>query len=547
MMAAAALTSLVMTGYVFGINNNLFHLPIVDKLYDEPQFYDDKFIQSLHQFASGVWLLLEGSSSWFDTELLFLFLIYLSRCLSFAGFLACAAHFGIKRRKERVLFAAVLCSTYILGSSSFAGTGGIFTNFFSHSEIANGLFLIGLAVLMYRKAAMAISTVGLAFFINAFMGVWMAPVFFSVLLTQIAKGDLHWRQAAIRVSVGVFVSVLFSAPVISAIVSNPEFGKQINFDYIFYLENLYPNHFLFSSIPAKEKIMLLIITAIGLSAFLILGRLSYLFRIALIASCVVYSTGILVPYLTRSPVILNLHLLRESVFIHLLSALAVAVLITSWLLSGNWAKSIVALAIAIAISIPFRMAFGIIGALLIFLYLLFDKELKILKEFPSIRLGDTSLIIATGLWIMFAIAIKTHTNIVTNVEEKKWVSEWKQVGEWARKNTAITASFLVPVKEPDNAVFQFISHRKVWVDWKRGAAVMWTPSYYAEWHRRFTEVSALDSHRKEVIYAGRNGLDYVVEVCPTNNETDVVFATERLCVYRAIAGASKQDHATETQ
>jgi hypothetical protein len=131
----------------------------------------------------------------------------------------------------------------------------------------------------------------------------------------------------------------------------------------------------------------------------------------------------------------------------------------------------------------------------------------------------------------------SYMNSATNAEEKEWVSEWRQVAEWARENTPVTASFLVPVKGTDNAIFQFISQRKVWVDWKRGAAVMWMPAYYDEWHRRFAEVSALDTHQKRGIYAGQNGLDYIIEACPADREANAAFATKRLCVYRAASGA----------
>ena len=52
-----AVLSLLVSGYVFGIKNNLFHLPIVGMLYDEPQFRGDEFIQSLRHYAAGPFFL----------------------------------------------------------------------------------------------------------------------------------------------------------------------------------------------------------------------------------------------------------------------------------------------------------------------------------------------------------------------------------------------------------------------------------------------------------------------------------------------------------
>ncbi|MGI8570148.1 MAG: hypothetical protein ACR2KT_14365 [Methylocella sp.] len=41
--ASGTLLSLALTRFLFAYNNNLFHLPIVAELYDEPQFTNVKF------------------------------------------------------------------------------------------------------------------------------------------------------------------------------------------------------------------------------------------------------------------------------------------------------------------------------------------------------------------------------------------------------------------------------------------------------------------------------------------------------------------------
>lgn len=51
--ATGALISLCLTGHLFGIANNIFHLPILASLFDERQYADDAFIQSLRYFAAG--------------------------------------------------------------------------------------------------------------------------------------------------------------------------------------------------------------------------------------------------------------------------------------------------------------------------------------------------------------------------------------------------------------------------------------------------------------------------------------------------------------
>ena len=64
--AVGALLSFCVTGHLFGVSNNIFHLPIVASLFDEPQYGKDAFIQSLRYFAAGPWQLLQGSEKIVD-------------------------------------------------------------------------------------------------------------------------------------------------------------------------------------------------------------------------------------------------------------------------------------------------------------------------------------------------------------------------------------------------------------------------------------------------------------------------------------------------
>lgn len=75
----AALLSCCFTGFVFGVSNNQFHLPIMERLYDEPQFANDAFVQSLKYFSFGVWLTLAAVPKFADGGYgIFLLLFYAS-------------------------------------------------------------------------------------------------------------------------------------------------------------------------------------------------------------------------------------------------------------------------------------------------------------------------------------------------------------------------------------------------------------------------------------------------------------------------------------
>jgi hypothetical protein len=63
---------------------------------------------------------------------------------------------------------------------------------------------------------------------------------------------------------------------------------------------------------------------------------------------------------------------------------------------------------------------------------------------------------------------------------------------------------------------------------------MWTPSYYATWWPRVSEVMALRTLVGKVAYARQQGIDYVVDACPNDaddHRTVAAFRKDDLCVF----------------
>jgi len=87
--------------------------------------------------------------------------------------------------------------------------------------------------------------------------------------------------------------------------------------------------------------------------------------------------------------------------------------------------------------------------------------------------------------------------------------DWTDMVKWVREHP-VTGVVLVPLSletpsEGDLLVnFQLAARTPVWVDWKQGAAVMWAPSFHAQWGKRFAEVSKLGSPEDFRDYARRN-------------------------------------------
>src|SRR5208283_1246175 len=237
-----ALLSLALSGFVFGINNNEFHLPIVGLLYDEPQFAHDEFMQSLRYFSSGLWLLLRGADRYVDPHWLFLGLDYISRLIAFLGFLVCADLLGIRTSKDRAIFTGFLCLTILMRRFSYAGAGGLFINYFTHSEFANGLTLFTLYFAIRGRLAIAFLFNGAVFFINAFFAVWNAIPLGLIIVFLLFTRRITISKMLIEGAVGLLLFAALSYPVVSNIMANPEFGVTPDFDIVVFHAQYNPSH-----------------------------------------------------------------------------------------------------------------------------------------------------------------------------------------------------------------------------------------------------------------------------------------------------------------
>ena len=553
--ALGAAVSLALTGYQFGILNNLFHLPIVAALYDEPQFAGDRFIQSLRFFSSGVWMLLDGSSRYVSPYWLFLVLDYLSRLLSFIAFLCCATLLGVGTTRQRVIFVVILCFSSLLHGYSYPGNGGLFVNYFTHSEIANGTILLTFYFAARGRFAEALALNGLTFFINGFMAIWAIPPLGLIAGLLLWRRELTLRSVLRRAGAGLAIGALFALPVLWNFGSNPDAGGKIGIDFRRFLLEFYPDHVLFMIASPRHMVALATATVYGFACLFFLGERAAEFRAALWGSVLLYAVGIVLPSFTGLPLLLNFHLIRSSAVIHMLVALASASLATTWLCGGDrdrskffgplllladctWRSFLPIGLVAMAASVAarrsgwprslFRLDYAVGAVLLLFIW-------------PRLTLQD----------------------VATNGTNSEQTGAWMAVGEWARSTTRPDAVFLIPTERlpgettraaamadstafdpAQNAeIFEYASHRRVWVDFRRGAAVLWTPSYYATWWPRVSEVMALRTLADKVAYARRHGIDYVVDACPNDaddHSTVAAFRKDDLCVFASLAAARTQ-------
>jgi hypothetical protein len=543
--AVGAAVSLALTGYQFGIINNLFHLPIVAALYNEPQFHNDSFIQALRYYSSGVWMLLDGSGRYISPYWLFLGLCYLSRMLSFVAFLYCGSLLGVSSIRERVTFVVILCFSSLLHGYSYPGSGGLFINYFTHSEIANGTILLTLYFAARGRFAEALTLNGVTFFINAFMAIWTIIPLGMIAALLLWRRELAVRSFLLRLGVGLIAGGLFALPVLWNIASNPDVGTNAGVDFRRFLLEYYPDHVLFMITTPRHMVALATATVYGFVCLYMLGQRAAVFRAALWGSVLLYVIGIVLPEFTGLPLLLNFHLIRSSAVIQLMVALASASLATSWLCGDDRNRSKFFGPLLLLADCSWRSALPL-GMVAI--------AVAAATRQRGWRRSLFRLDYAVGAVLLLVIWPRlAWQDVVTNRAITAQTSAWTAVGDWARTTTPPDAVFLLPTKPlPSDAspaaptvdgappnptgnseVFEFASHRRVWIDFRRGAAVMWTPSYYATWRKRVSEVMAFGTLADKLAYARQHDIDYVVDACRIGNDEREaeVFQDGGLCVF----------------
>lgn len=535
-----AILSLAVSGFIAGHNNNIFHLPILGKLYDLPQFADDPFIQSLRYYSAGLWLALAGSAPNNAFPLLFVLAI-LSRLIFFGGALACADLIGITTVRSRLIYTGLMAFSILLKDYSFAGGGGLFITDFSHSEVANGMALWTIYFAARGRFGRAFAANGVTFFLNAFMAVWNAVPIAFIAIAHLAGRSLSPRRMIHQMAIGMVIFLIIASPIIRMIMDNPEAGMQRTFDYKTYLFQYFPTHFYISAVPRYEIHQLIIIFVAGFIAMLQLGRDARNLMLAFVGYSLIWLFGTIAPDLIKDNAIILLHLLRVSALVQIFAAIALAGLATRWLeQTKSWQSRLWGPAVALATTWSATSIMWAIPPL-------------ILGRFRHRHLPPIAIIAGTGAALLLyawpsRISIKMH-NSYNGYEA---VARWRTLGLWARDHSPPNSIFLIPFSPSaglgrfalgtpnlqqdqlsvGSEVFEYFSRRRIWVDYKRGGVVMWYPGYYPLWKSRILEVDTLNSLPARLAYARSHGIAFVVDACYSDTAAPLIYRSDSLCVYR---------------
>lgn len=575
--ALCTVASLCVSGFDYGVLNNVFHIPYVLDLAHTPAFSGNAFYQTLDKFTSIVWPVAKLLANEENIYAVFFALFVVSRFAAYSGLYYLFSVNGIDRFVWR-LFGLLFLSAvgWFYGWTSL-GFHGLFLQYFTQSEVTWGPIFFGLAFLQQRRVLLAALMIGLTFSINAFVGIWFG---------FLAVGSTLFYRQAVTVSNIVKVSLVFllaASPVVYWIGTSIGDREPVDFSFREYIRHYFSNHFLIEAARLNSIVVTGLMFAAGVLAAFYSKSRAYWLGLQ-VSWLVLFGIGIVLPYAFDNRFVFNLHLLRSdgveqaiavilSVWaaIHLwqqergkydriLSMILLASLTTGE--EGAWRYVHFSLALAAlangllyraeafpnalaGILKPIRKLADPLALALLLLFVVVNivslvhagADIMAILRFvvvlivlavcfaPGVRLPPAQSA-SLCLGMLFAVAVLSVATLTSNrlrltVEEQavaRMHDDWVGVMQKIR-DSDLEGDFLVPLDEMESG-FQAFARRPAWVDWKQGAAVMWAPSFYSQWSTRYDEVSALHTDADLAGYAEAHQIPNIIVLLDKNGCAD---------------------------
>lgn len=538
----AAVVSMPLTGYIPFFNNNIYHLTILNADYDLPQFAGDPVVQSLRHFSSGFWMLFAGIGHVVPVKLFLAIAFLLSRIAFFAAALHLARSLGYKSKRFSWIFLLLLAATPLM-SGYAPGGGGLNINYFSHSELANATLVFSLSLLLRRQFGPSAFFVCVTFFLNAFMAVWLAPIWAAVAASLLAGEGARLLPAIRSTALGILCGLPLVALVVKAVVEGNT-GYQLDYSYAAYLRGFFPYHFFLDSLERGDLVRLGLMGLVlpTVSAFLKQANRAWL--ALAIGTFGLLAIGSLLPLITESRMVLNLHFIRSAVLIQLFVSLGLAMVAADGL-AGN--GSLRAQVFATLIGALMMIGNGALAALPLalagyYLYTRGNRPAPLLDQPQGLRLSRGLLLAAS----VFTVTVTLSAQAKGLPMQWRIADTWERAGAWVNENTPQPSSFLLPVTQEDlppgaDPASQYLdfelsgfvasAHRPVWTSFKYGAAPMWAPQTYAEWNRRYQATLALKNTAERFAYARAHAITHVATFCDPAIPDQPVYRDGDLCIY----------------
>lgn len=537
--ALAAAFTILVQGFVFGWSNNLFQVPFVERWFDDPAFAEDTFVQTLRFFASWVWSLAALMAPAIGTEETFLALHIASRFLMMLTAALLIREIGPRGAFGLAVAMLGLALADGLHRTSRVGGHDLYYWFFSHSGVTWPVILASLLWLVRGHVVAAVAANGVVFGINGFVaathGVGLATGALGLWPKDKAG---RWRLVR-RWLLGLGLALLIGAPtfvwVYAMLATQPP--APAGFDARAFLWSYWPEHWWVGFAPWRDRLWAVLNALAGGMALLLLGRRARVLLWAYLGYVAVFALSGLLPHVTASLTILNLHPLRVgSGLVTFLATLAV-VAATARAIAEEEGAARRWLAAAALVAI----AWGSLKAMLVAVVAL--GALLALRRWRPAWLGRVPDGAAVAAVVLLAamVPLRLMEFAETRAARAREVAAQREIGEWLRERTPADAMVLVPAAatRPLSHNIQVWARRRFWVDWKRGGAVQWSPHYHAEWSTRLGQVQALRGVADDIAYACANGIGWLVETPERMRgvrPAGLAYATDRYAVVEVAPG-----------
>lgn len=522
-----AALSLFQVPYSFGIANQCFQIPKIYQAVAPTSYPGDPLVQSLQNYYSvffpvitALWQTLGVS-----LETVYLVLFVLLRIWIVIGFLLIACKL-VRPYWARVFVTVCATTTHWAFAGTFLGMDFLLGSQLTHTDVAFAANLSGLAALLFGLPLVATLFAGLGLYLNVLSGAHFC-VFLVVFLLFSWRG---WPRKSIA---AILLLLIISIPLAVRLLPAAESSGATFWTY---LPKRFDWHFFFT----VDGSVCFAVLAVAL--ILVLGkrvlppagqRLCIVALVSIVAMVVLNLLGV---YILKFKPLVVIQPLRMEKWVYV--ALVIVLPVYLWKMFGNEdrvaGKIFLALVAGVFMMGPLVPA-GLLGILLAIAFLTNDALPYLQPARSRVLVAILALVsvlaltpIGRGeafglrevLLVVFVAVIASAFVIVTlrsrwrsfalggvvvsiALAQALWVCfdlptgtpHWYQgcgdqafadVAEWARENTSSDTQFITP---PYVEGWRCLSQRTTLVEWKDGAAMLWSDDYGPVWWHRLASVN----------------------------------------------------------
>ena len=538
----AVVVALALYGYAceLGTENQPLQIPAIERRLDPGLFPADPLVEALDRYPSVFFPLAAAVRRQMPLERPFAALHLLTLVGVATAMGALARRLGAGRMGVALAALLVLASPVIRPALFSRDT--MVAHWVTPTTIAFPILILALGCLIAGRAGWAGVVAGLATYLHAVgagLFLWVA------IPATILDGGIG-RTARL-----IFTWALVSLPILVHLPAGALAGPS-DPEFMALLRSYYPYHFFPSAEPRVVWVRLLILIAAAWFALGTLPRSAAGTRMRRTASAVLIpiAIGSIFAELWPSAAVTKLHLLRADrwFYVLLMAGLGVAAAAPTRDTQDARARwlglALLAMAAGVLRGAYPLVAWGVVIAGLarfsnrraIALPLCLIATGVALFHLASLKLAITALLLsglavaacvpALGRRVLAAPGLRAAVIVLALIElmgsaptrgpagfqfaRPAFAPDWREIQVWAASATPKTARFLTP---PRPGGFRVYGRRAAVVEWKDGAAMLWTPGFGPGWQARMKDVEqALAARDTTVLFgtARRYGADYAV-------------------------------------